>query len=300
LYGEDSIDSIDYYANYTTPFAINNRVANHGAAGHHSIVDAGIHYFYNRHYGFVGYGGGSEFPYGGVPISYNIEDLIAGINPLYYSRIVGKFIPITKECVWAVPLEGESTPNAILKYNLITKQWAIKRISLRYLDYWILDSTVVWNDLAGLGYTYWTDFGLLRWSDFISANPYTVYGITDGHIYINSGESDAGAAWEGYRTEPIIHLGETPRSLLLEIWFGLAAVGNYSLYVYYRGGDTIGECESSAWVALNEVSCDSPNNAVCYLDKNNRYHQIKWGTDAANESFSVSTITFKYVPQGNY
>jgi hypothetical protein len=80
----------------------------------------------------------------------------------------------------------------------------------------------------------------------------------------------------------------------------LAAVGNYSLDVYYRGADTVGGCEGAAWLQLDAVSCNTPSNAVCYTAQNNRYHQLKWGTDAANEAFSVNAIEFKFVPQGNY
>ena len=304
LYGENSIDSIDYYANYTMPFAINNRIANHGAVNHHSIVDAGIHYFFNKHYGFVGYAGGNEFPYGGVPISYDIEDILAGINPAYYHQIVGKFIPHAKECVWAVPLDGAATPNTLLRYDLLSKQWSIKKNTCRFIDFWTLDSALIWNDLAALGYTYWTDFGLLRWSDLVSSTPYVVSADTNGHVYTDTGESDAGAAWDGYRIEPIISLGETPKALLLEIWLGLASIGSFSIYIYYRKGDTEAECESAPWTALDEISANSPDNAVTYVNAANataaRFHQIKWGTDAASEVFSVNTITFKYVPQGSY
>jgi hypothetical protein len=97
----------------------------------------------------------------------------------------------------------------------------------------------------------------------------------------------------------VISLGDSKKSLLLEIWLGLSAYGNYSIYIYYRGGDTEAECESAAWAALPEVAADT-STPVCYTNKLNRYHQIKWGTDAANEPFSVNSITFKYVPQGSY
>ncbi|GAG09658.1 unnamed protein product, partial [marine sediment metagenome] len=88
--------------------------------------------------------------------------------------------------------------------------------------------------------------------------------------------------------------------LLLEIWFNFVETGNYSLYVSHRSGDTVGECKGAAWVALPEVSCDDPANAVTRLAENNRFHQIKWGTDGANEAFVVNRIEFKYAPQGRY
>lgn len=301
LYGENAIDSIDYFQNYTTPFAITNRVAGQGFVNHHSIVDVGgVHFGFNKNYGFCGYAGGAEFPAGGAPISYDIEDKIAGINPAYYPQIVGAFYPLAKECLWAVPLDGAATPNTILGYNLITKQWSIKKHDLRYLDFWTIDTSLIWNDLAALGYTEWEDFGTLRMGDLISSTAAMVHANTNGHIYTDTGESDAGSVWTGYRVEPVISLGETARSLLLEIWFGLSSVGDFSLFVYHRGGDTLAECEAAGWVALDEVSVNSPDNAVCYTAQNYRFHQLKWGTDAAAEPFSVNAITFKYVPQGAY
>lgn len=300
LYGQNSIDSIDYYADYTTPFAIRNLVSNQGGTGQHSIVDIGsAHLLFNKFYGFCAYAGGTDFPAGGKPISDTIEDIIGGINPLYYHLIVGTFIPQKSEVCWSVPLGGGSTNNALLYYDLKTGNWRKKAINAGYVDYWTLDTSIVWNDLAALGYTYWSDFGLMRWSDLISSNPYTVHGNTDGNVYMDSGESNAGTAWDAYRVEPIFSLGNK-RSLLLELWFTLASVGNYSLYVHHRGGDTVGECESASWTVLDEVSCNNPSNAVCYLESTKRFHQIKWGSDGASEPFSVNAIEFKFVPQGNY
>jgi hypothetical protein len=139
----------------------------------------------------------------------------------------------------------------------------------------------------------------MKWSDLVSSNPYIVHGNTAGHVYMDSSESNLGAAWDGYRIEPVMSLGNA-RSLLLEIWFALDVVGNYSLYVKHRSGDTIAECESAVWTDLNNVSCNTPQNAVCYLSENARYHQIKWGTGGASEPFSVNAIEFKFVPQGMY
>ena len=303
LYGDNSIDSVDYYANYTTPFAIRNLVSNQGCTGHHGIVDIGsAHLLFNKFYGFCAYAGGTEFPAGGKPISENIENWISTINPLYYHLIVGTFLPQRKEACWAVPLNGGSTNNAILFYDLSTGNWRKKEINASYIDFWTLDTSVTWNDLSALGYTTWNDLGSKTWADLFSSTPYMVHGNTGGHVYLDSSEGNIGAAWDGYRSEPILPLPlqGNARSLLLEIWFSLASVGNYSLYVWYRGGDTIGECVTSGWTALQEVSCDSPSNAVCYTSQNNRYHQIKWGTDAASEPFSVNAIEFKFVPQGAY
>jgi hypothetical protein len=140
----------------------------------------------------------------------------------------------------------------------------------------------------------------MRWGDLVSSLPYLISANSDGHVYTETGESDAGSALDGYRVEPILSLGETQRALLLEIWFGLSAIGNYKLYVYYRGADTAAACESQPWTSIDEVSVNSPSNAVCYTAQNNRFHQIKWGTDSASEPFSVNAITFRYAEQGDY
>jgi hypothetical protein len=303
LYGVNSIDSIDYYANYTTPFAIRNLVSNQGCTGHHSIIDIGsAHLLFNKFYGFCAYSGGTEFPAGGRPISEPIENWISTINPLYYHLIVGTLIPQKHEACWSVPLNSSSTNNALLFYDLRTGNWRKKEINSSYIDFWTLDTSLTWSDLESLGYITWNDLGIKTWSDLVSSIPYTVHGNTGGHVYIDSSEGNIGANWEGYRTEPImpLPLQGNKRSLLLEIWFSIASIGNYSLYVLYRGGDTIGECETSGWKALSEVSCNSPSNAVCYLSENNRFHQIRWGTDSSNEPFSVNAIEFKFVPEGTY
>jgi hypothetical protein len=301
VYGTESINAVEYFSNFTTPFAIKPVVQGHGTTGHHSIVDVGgTHLLFNKHYGFCAYQGGSVFPAGGKPISEPIEEIIAGINPIYYNLIVGCFVPASKEVCWQVPINGASTPNAFLIYDLMTGTWRKKDMPSRYVDFWTLDTSLVWNDLAALGYTTWSEFGLSRWSNFLSSVPVLVHGNTDGHIYTHTTESDNGAAWNGYRVEPIVSLGESQRALLLEIWFGLAAVGDYSLDVYYRGADTVGGCEGANWIQLSSVSCDHPSNAVCYTAQNNRFHQIKWGTSGINEAFSVNAIEFKFVPQGNY
>jgi hypothetical protein len=301
IYGTESINSIEYFANYTTPFAIKPVVPNHGTTGHHSIVDiGGAHLLFNKHYGFCAYNGGSAFPANGKPISENIEEIIASINPLYYTQIVGCLVPNNKEVCWAVPINGASAPNCFLFYDLMTGNWRKKVMDSRYVDFWTLDTSLIWNDLAALGYSVWNNFGILRWSDFLSSVPILVHGNTDGYAYTHTTEADAGSAWDAYRVEPILSLGESRRALLLEIWFSLADVGNYSIDLYYRGGDTVGECEGSSWVALDGISGNSPSDAVCYTAQNNRYHQLKWGTSAANEAFSVNAIEFKYVPQGNY
>jgi len=296
LYGNDSIDSIDYYPNYEIPFTVRNVVANQGAANHHSIVDTGrAHYFYNKNYGFVAFVGTNEFPYGGIPISEPIEDLVETINPTYTDSIVGVFIPFMQEICWSVPLYGTSSPNYLIYYHVVDKTWRIEQKTARYIDVWRLSTNITWTQLIAQGYSTWNDLGNLRWADFVNENPALVFANTDGKLYASATEATGGDALNGYRTEPIMQFGNTwQRSFIKEIWFSFVESGNYSVYCYYRGGDTVGECNSADWEALPEVSANNSDNPVIRTAKNNRYHQIKWGTDGANEPFVVNKITFEF------
>lgn len=302
IYGKNSINRIDYYPGYSSPFAITNIVADQGCETHWSIVNVGgLHYMYNTHYGFCAFDGTANFPAGGKPISDIINDIVGTINQDYAGHIVGTFIPVTQEVAWAVPLYGSSVPSHIMFYNTRTGHWRIKDFPAWYVDYWKISSDVIWTDLGALGYTTWDDIGPLRWADIVSTLPYMVTGNTDGHTYYNGSEGNAGSNFDGYRVEPIMDFGRPEdRDLLLEIWFGIADAGSYSIYCSYRGGDTEAEVENSSWTTLPEVSCDSPSNAITRCAETNRLHQIKWGTDSANEPFSVNTIQFRYVPQGRY
>lgn len=303
LYGRNSISRIDYYPGYSSPFGITNIVADQGAYSHWSIVNkGGLHYFYNTSYGFCAFDGTGNFPAGGRPISEPINDIVATINIDYAGHIVGTFIPMRHEVAWAVPLYGSATPSHILFYNINTGNWRIKDFPAWFIDFWSISSDVTWTSLTtDLGYTTWDDLGTLRWADFVTTQPYLVTANTDGHLYYEAGESNATAAFDGYRVEPILDFGRPEdKDLLLEIWFGIAATGSYSIYCSYRGGSTEAEVEGASWTTLPEVSCDSPANAVIRASQTNRFHQIKWGTDGANEPFSVNTIQFRFVPQGRY
>jgi hypothetical protein len=124
---------------------------------------------------------------------------------------------------------------------------------------------------------------------------------TDGLVYFKGGESNVGFDFEGYRVEPVMNFsGDGSFCLLNEIWFNFVEQGSFDIYCQYRGGDTVQEVLGSAWESLDSVSSDNPQNAVVYTNKNNRWHQFKWGTRHKNERFGVSAIEFKYVPQGKY
>ena len=109
---------------------------------------------------------------------------------------------------------------------------------------------------------------------------------------------------DGYRVEPALSFGSGNYSVLLEIWFSIVSGGDYSIYVHYRAGDTEKELRGAAWTPLEEVSLNDPKNAVCRLNgaihRSARIHQIKWGTDAANEMFSVNKIEFVYQSESRW
>jgi hypothetical protein len=299
----NSINRLDYYANYVTPFGFTTVVENQGWTNHHSIIDiGGMHLGFNKNYGFCAFNGSPDFPLGGRPISYDIENWIRDIRAGYYGAIVGAVNPFKNEASWTVPLDGSSTPNTVLSYDYVERKWRRKDIVARYIVPATISTDLTWTMLINnLGYTTWSDLGNLRWADLIDETPDLMFSPADGKLYYNGTEADNGSAWDGFRIEPIMDFGEpNNRDLLLEIWFNLAETGSYSLYCYYRGGDTVGECKAAAWTTLPEISCDSPSNAVTRLAETNRFHQIKWGTDVADEPFIVSEIEFKYVTQGRY
>jgi len=87
---------------------------------------------------------------------------------------------------------------------------------------------------------------------------------------------------------------------LLEIWLDIAETETPSVDFYWRGGDTVGEVEAASWTSLGSISMNSPANAVLYIDKTARLHQIKWGTDLKDEPFNVNGIRIGYVTQGRF
>lgn len=303
VYGKTSIHSLDYYQYYTDPFRLRNVIDGQGCESHHSIVNLGDrHYFYNRHYGFCEFRGG-EFPYGGKPISEDIEIDLQGINTAYLGHIIGTYIPFKREVCWTVPIDGESTPNALLFYDIDTKQWRREDKSMRYLDTWRVYDSYTWNDLiaelGGTGAT-WADAGTASWAFYTAERERFVYANTDGKLYTHSSEGLAGSNLDGYRIEPILDFGDPyVFDLLKEIWFDIGFTGNFSIDVNHRSGDTVGEVISQAWTSLGSVSCNDIDRPVLHVDKTARLHQIKWGTDLKTEKFEVSLIDFKFTRDSN-
>lgn len=299
LYGDKSIDRCEYYANANMPFSVVNVVPHEGATNHHSIVSTGDrHFLYNSRYGFCEYHGDRQFPAGGRPISEDIEDWVAGIDLDYAPSIVGAFIPQQNEVVWAVPLDGAVTPSHLLYFHIYDRVWRKEDKACRYIDNWPIYTDFTWADLIALSSDgSWTPIYGNTWSYYFSRLNSLAFGNADGHVYYVGSESTTDA----YRIEPILDFGDKGRKdLLLEIWFGLGYVGDYSIDVYHRGGDTEAEVRSASWTNIGSVSCNSPATAVIYPGLTKRLHQIKWGTDAASERFTVNFIDFVYAPQGPY
>jgi hypothetical protein len=302
IYSRDSIHRLDYFGAYATPFGITNVIAGQGTTNHHSVVDIGkIHYFFNRNLGFCEFMGSHV-----KPISREIETWIRDIRFAYYGLIMGEFIPYSNEVAWTVPLEGASANNAILYYNRENGTWRREDKTARAISRALFTTDMTWTKLTSdLGFVTWSDMGNLRWVDLFSETDEVTLAAADGKMYISSTEADDTAAWDGYRVEPVMDFGRpNNKDLLEEIWFDISETGSYSLYCYYRNGDTVAECKNASWTALDEVSLDSPDNAVCRITNEmaiqSRFHQIKWGTDAADEPFVVSEIEFKYEPGGLY
>jgi len=296
IYCRDSIQRIVYFQDFETPFRIYTAVPQQGCPGHHSIVSLGNrHFLFNKNYGFVEYRGGQEFPYGGRPISADIEDIIQDFDVDFYSMIVGAAVPLTRQIAWAVPFTGDSTPSHILFYNYETGQWTIEDKAMRFISNWRMYDNFTWNnlitELGGTGAT-WNDAGTNTWAYYTSNRQRLAMSNTDGKLYYRAGETDAGSALDGYRIEPVVDFGNKyRRDLLQEIWFDIAYGGNFSIDVSWRGGDTTGELVDASWTSLGSVSCNDPTvPAIRNISQSARMHQIKWGTDAASEPWRVNGI----------
>jgi hypothetical protein len=216
--------------------------------------------------------------------------------------VVGAYLRNINTLVWTVPLNGVSANSHLLFYYITEGKWAIENFSVRYINNWTTSSSLIWNNLAGLGFTLWSDFGTSAFTDYITTGQNMMISNLDGLVYAKSGESDKGLTdFDGYRIEPVINFsGDGNFCMLNEIWFNFVESGDFNLYCQYRGGDALKECTGAAWEPLNSISHNDPQNAVIYTNKNNRWHQIKWGTSNKNERFSVNAIEFKYVPHGRY
>lgn len=304
VYCEESIQQIFYYPDYETPFRIITIVPKQGFTNHHGIVNFGDrHYGFNRNFGFCEFRG-NQFPVNGRPISEDIDNDLWDINTDYYGLIVGTAVPLTDQIVWTVPTTGEAFCNKLYFYNYLTGQWTIEDKTARYVDSWKMYEDYTWEDLiadlGGAG-TLWSAAGSDSWAKYISLKERLAIANTDGHLYQRVGETDSGSDIDGYRIEPILHFGDPQRyDILNEIWFEITYSGSFSIDVYHRSGNTVGEVVASGWTSIGSISCNSAARPIVTgFSKPARLHQIKWGTNLASESFQVNGITFKFTMDSN-
>ena len=292
---ENSIQQLVYYPDYTTPFRIFTVVPDQGSASHHSIVNAnGQLFFYNENYGFCSYQGGNTIN----PVGNDILPDLHGMHTSYLPRIVGKHIPIRKQIMWTVPLDGDTECNHIVIYNYDTGQWEIEEKTTRWIDYWELSDSMTWTELeAAVGGTgIWSDAGSATWAAYLATGKQVVYGKTDGQLYTNTTEQDVDRRFEGKREEPIMSFGNPQRwDTIQEIWFDIGERGNFAIWVMHRSGNTVAELLEDTYVHVGQVSFDNPTDPVMHVNLNARLHQIKWGMGNPNEKFVVNGITLKYV-----
>jgi hypothetical protein len=267
LYGTNSICVIQYYAGVTPPFGIFPLIEGQGNASPQGIINTGgANFFFNENLGFVRYTGGTQLRANNV-ISDDIEEDIAGIDSRYYDRIIGRDVPMTQEICWSVPLAGATTPTHLLYYNYVNNSWRKEDKASRYID--------IWTQTVG-------QYGKL------------VFSNADGSTYKISGETlPSTSNIDGYRIEPIIM--NPHYTTLNEIRWGIVDGGNYSIDVYYRGGDTVKEIEAASWTSVGTVSLNNPADPVTYVSQSNRGHQIKWGTNLDSEKFAVNWIDFHFI-----
>lgn len=300
VYCQNSIHELVYLADYVLPFKLYTQNAAHGAVNHHSIVTAaGSHYLFNAEYGFVKYDGGRDFT---AIISDDIESDVAGITPAYYDLIVGAYIPSLRQIVWTVPSAGSTTPNRLFFYSPQSGRWTIEDKAARFVTNWRMASQMTWTGFIaaiGGGAAVWTSAPSPEtWAMYAASGAGLAFGNTDGFAYLYGTDNTT----TSYRIEPILDFGNAQsQKILQEIWFELAKVGNYSITVWHRGGDTVGEVEGKAWESLGTISCDSPTNpCLRNFSRTHRLHQLKWGTSAANEAYCVSAIVLRYLKEGTY
>ena len=308
LYGEESICRIDYYPGSSIPFGITQTVMGHGSINHHSIVNDGFaNYFFDKNYGFIKYQGEYEIKKENI-ISRSIQPIIETISSNYQNRIIGTVLPFSHEICWAVPADSSVTNNKLLFYNTRTGQWRQQSFAARYIDFWTPYTSYTWTNL-NTAYSTWSaaSSAIGSWGAVTRQLPALVFGITDGHLYNNTGETNLGVPLQSYRMEPILDFGYPDKQKrVLEVWFdSLETSGSISsLIVYWRTGDTLNELLNASWEALTPLYLGidlDHSDAVQYMDKTGKFHQFYWGNFFYNMSkYSINSIRIKYQIQGTY
>jgi hypothetical protein len=304
VYGERSINRLEYYPFASTVFNCVNIVPHQGSVNDASIVSTGdAHYFFNANYGFVKFRGLPTFPDGGHPISEPIEDMIRDIPEADQDLIYGTFIPLTNEICWNLPT------GYLVWYNVGTGQWRRNNWGVaRIVQYWKTADSYTWTNLSADEGPAWEDVSQgTRWRDLYRYMDTTVFSGTTGHTWQIAGESIVG--WDdvgALRVEPVMHFGHPNRKkYLLEIWLGLATVVDTTkrVSVQVRCGDTLGELEGANWTSTPGVSLNSPNEPKVDIPNTlpaSRFWQARLWLSSKSVWYSVNEIDYVYVMEGPY
>lgn len=294
VYGRSTIHNLVYDANAPIVFSLDPVASNVGAESHWSIVDTGrSHCFFDRNRGFVELQGGASW----TVISDPILPWIQSITRTAYGAIVGVLSIGTNEVCWAIPTNGSTTPDTLIYYNLISKQWRREYrtvTAMLFADYQAF-STYTWTQLRtdSPNTPYWPTSG--TWNSFRDSFVANIlFGNTTGYSYWVSGNDMDGDDYDGYRIEPITSLPDSTRAKRTqEIHFGIAGSGSFSIDAYWRAGETEQDCRAAQWESIGSVSCATGESNTIYFDACGKYNQLKWGTDLKNETFRVTSIVAK-------
>jgi len=297
ILGETDIYRMDYYSSGNPVFTLLPVIKGWGTGSPFSLISDGIAiYFYDAQRGFCRFDGVNE----PQVISEDYDGMISRIPYSYHNLMDSLWIPFSDEIAWNIPVDNDTTPSKIIFYNRQTKQWRHENKAARRLGAWRTFSGYTLNDLIAETDDVWPS--ARTWAYYTSESHKMVFGNSDGHLYIQSSEGDNAAAWDGYRIEPIIPFPEYGKrvSRVLEIWMKIAETVAASIDFYWRGGDTVAEVEQQAWTSIGSISMNNPTDPVIYPDRSAKLHQIKWGTDAKSEPFSIPELKFGYEMQGSY
>ena len=296
LFSEEDITRMDYYSSTTPIFKAIRLIRGWGSVNHACIVSDGINlYFFDKNRGFCKFNGVSE----PVVISDDYEGMINRITASYQNLITGKLIPFTNEIAWNIPTDSNSTPSKIIFYNTKTGQWRHEDKAARVLDTWRTFTDMTWTDLSVLTDDIWPTQH--TWAYYLNESSSLVFGNSDGQLYTSTSEGDNTANWDGYRIEPILPIADGKHYYeIKEIRVSIAEKINASVDFYWRGGDTVGEVEQEPWTSVGSISMDSPDDPVIYPNKMAKLPQIKWGTDAKSEPFSINEINIGYEIRRGY
>lgn len=298
IYGENSIYSLEYFQDYNPVFACIPQVTGVGTSSHWSIVDLGdSHAFYDKSRGFVRYYGGKQFEV----ISEPIDSVLSTIKQSKMRLIHGMLSKITDEIIWVVPSQNSNIPQIWCRYNLKSKKWHLEErqaTSITYQEQSMTQSTITWQEFAnyyGGADAIWSNCGTDIWTTAATQSLNTIlFGNSTGYVYQITGDTANATDFAAWRTEPVMWQPDPRRyKRIQQLEVVGPETGEFSLDFYWRGGDTQQALKASVWESIGSVSLASTADPVLYLDKTNRFHQFKWGTDLKSEHFKVNQIKIK-------